>query len=110
MIIEFTPELIGAIVGALLSWVFGWFPGLRTWFAALKSEVKSAIMLAVLALTSVTVYLLIYYGILQTAEPVTWWRLLSVFFAASTMNQTIYKLTPEAQDVKNKKELRMPEG
>ena len=110
MIIEFTPELIGAIVGAILSWVFGWFPGLRTWFAALKSEVKSALMLAVLALTSVTVYLLIYYGILQTAEPVTWWRLLSVFFAASVVNQTIYSITPEASDVKDKKELRMSEG
>ena len=109
MLIEFTPELIGAIVGAILSWLFGWFPWLRTWFAALRTEVKSAIMLLLLALTSVTIYLLVYYGILQTAEPLTWWRLLSVFFAASVVNQTIYSITPEASDVKDKKELRMSE-
>jgi len=110
MIIEFTPELIGAIVGAALSWLFGWFPGLRTWYATLKTEIKSAIMLALLAVTSVSIYLLVLYGILQTSEPLTWWRLLSVFFAASVVNQTIYSITPEASDVKDKKELRMPEG
>lgn len=110
MLIEFTPELIAAIVGAALSWLFGWFPGLRTWYAALKTEIKSAIMLALLAVTSVSIYLLVFYGILQTSEPLTWWRLLSVFFAASVVNQTIYSITPEASDVKYKKELRMPEG
>lgn len=110
MLIEFTPELIAALVGAALSWLFGWFPGLRTWYAALKTEIKSAIMLALLAVTSVSIYLLVFYGILQTSEPLTWWRLLSVFFAASVVNQTIYNITPEASDVKDKKELRMPEG
>lgn len=110
MLIEFTPELIAAIVGAALSWLFGWFPGLRTWYAALKTEIKSAIMLALLAVTSVSIYLLVFYGILQTSEPLTWWRLLSVFFAASVVNQTIYNITPESSDVKMKKELRMPEG
>lgn len=109
MIFEFTPELIAGIAGAALSWLFGWFPGLRTWYAALKTEIKSAIMLALLAVTSVSIYLLVLYGILQTSEPLTWWRLLSVFFAASVVNQTIYSITPESSDVKDKKELRMPE-
>lgn len=110
MLIEFTPELIAAIVGAALSWLFGWFPGLRTWYAALKTEIKSAIMLALLAVTSVSIYLLVFYGILQTSEPLTWWLLLSVFFSASVVNQTIYSITPEASDVKETKKLRMPEG
>lgn len=108
--IDLTPELIGAVTGAILSWLFGWFPGLRTWYAALKREVKSAIMLLLLALVSVSIYLLVYYGVLQTAEPITWWRLLTVFFAASTENQVIYMLTPEAKDVTEAKELRMPQG
>jgi len=99
MNIEFTPELIAGVVGAAISWIFGWFPGLRTWFAALKSEIKSAIMLGLLAIASVVVYLLVYYGVLQAGEPITIWRLLSVFFFASTINQVTYSLTPQAKDV-----------
>lgn len=98
MLIEFTPELIAGIVGAALSWLFSWFPGLRTWYAALKSEIKSAIMLGLLALSSVTVYLLVYYGVLATSESLTIWRLLTVFFVASTMNQVTYSLIPPSQD------------
>jgi len=99
MNIEFTPELIAGVVGAAISWIFAWFPGLRTWFAALKSEIKSAIMLGLLAIASVVVYLLVYYGVLQAGEPITIWRLLSVFFFASTINQVTYSLTPQAKDV-----------
>mgnify|MGYP001218948865 FL=1 len=106
MNIEFTPELIAGLVGAALSWIFGWFPGLRTWFAALKSEIKSAIMLGLLAIASVVVYLLVYYGVLQAGEPITIWRLLSVFFFASTINQTMYSLTPQAKDVIEIKEAK----
>lgn len=100
MLIEFTPELIAGLVGVALSWLFGWFPGLRTWYAALKSEVKSAIMLGLLAIASVAVYLLVYYGVLQTGEPITIWKLLSVFFVATTINQVAYTLTPQSREVK----------
>ena len=110
MLIEFTPELVAIVVGAILSWLFGWFPGLRTRYAALKTEIKSAIMLLLLAGISVLIYFLVHFGILVTPEPIPWWRILTVFYFASTMNQTIYKLTPEASDVKDKKELRMSEG
>lgn len=106
MIIEFTPELIAGLVGVALSWLFGWFPGLRTWYAALRSAIKSAIMLGLLAIASITVYLLVFYGVLQTGEPITIWRLVSVFFVATTINQTTYSLTPQTQDVRNAKELR----
>jgi len=106
MNIEFTPELIAGVVGAAISWIFAWFPGLRTWFAALKSEIKSAIMLGLLAIASVVVYLLVYYGVLQAGEPITIWRLLSVFFFASTINQTMYSLTPQAKDVIKIKEAK----
>ena len=100
MFIEFTPEVVAGIVGVILSWLFGWFPGLNTWYAALKSEVKSGIMLGLLALVSVGVYLLAFYGVLQTAEPITVWNLLTVFFAATVLNQTAYMITPQAQVVK----------
>lgn len=106
MFIEFTPELIAGLVGVALSWLFGWFPGLRTWYAALQSAIKSAIMLGLLAIASVTVYLLIFYGVLQTSEPITIWRLVSVFFIATTINQVTYSLTPQAKDVIEIKEAK----
>lgn len=100
MSIEFTPELIAGLVGVALSWLFGWFPGLRTWYAALQSAVKSAIMLGLLAVASVGVYLLVFYGVLQTGEPITIWKLVSVFFVATTINQVAYTLTPQSREVK----------
>jgi len=104
MFIEFTPELIAGAVGAAISWIFAWFPGLRTWFAAIKSEIKSAIMLGLLAITTITIYLLTFYGVLEVETPITIWRLLSVFFYASTINQVTYSLTPQAKDVQVIKE------
>lgn len=105
MAIDFTPELIAGIVGAALSWLFGWFPGLRTWYAALKSELKSGIMLLMLAASTVIVYLLAVNGVLEVGGPMTVWRLLTVFFMASTINQATYTLTPVAPDVKKVKAL-----
>ncbi len=106
MSIDFTPELVAGIVGIALSWLFGWFPGLRTWYAALKTEAKSGIMLGMLAAVSVAIYILAFYGVLETTQPLTWWKLLTVFFSASMLNQTTYTLTPQAKDVKEVKEIR----
>lgn len=101
MTISFTPELIAGIVGAAFSWVFAWFPGLRTWYAALKSEVKSAIMLGLLALSTGAIYLLALNGTIAVSEPITTWKLVSVFFYATTINQVTYSLTPQAKDVRD---------
>lgn len=94
MLLDFTPELIAGLVGMALSWLFGWFPGLNTWYASLKSEIKSVIMLTMLGLASVIVYFLAINGVIQTETPITVWKLLSVFFVATTISQTTYTLTP----------------
>ena len=104
---EFTPELIAGIVGTALSWLFSWFPILREKFAALKEEVKSLIMLALLAVASIAVYLLALYGVIDTGEPITIWKLITVFFAATTLNQVIFTITPQAKSVKNIKNEKM---
>lgn len=98
--VDFTPELIAGIVGMAISWLFSWFPLLREAFALLKEEVKSGIMLALLAVASLAVYLLAKYGIIQTAEPITLVRLITTFFVATTLNQTAFTVTPQAKSVK----------
>lgn len=108
-VIEFTPELVAGTAGIILSWVFSWFPGLSAWYAALKSEVKSLIMLGLLALISVGIYLLAFYGVLETTEPITVWKLLSVFFAATVLNQASYMITPQNKAVKAIKAERVSE-
>jgi len=65
----------------------------------LKSEVKSAIMLGLLAVASVAVYLLVFYGVLDAGEPITVWRLITVFFVATTINQVAYSITPQNKEV-----------
>lgn len=98
---EFTPELIAGIVGTVLTWIFSWFPGLRDKYAALRDYIKSLIMLALLAIASVAIYLLARYGIIATTEPITIWKLITVFFIATTLNQVMYKITPQAKSVKD---------
>jgi uncharacterized protein with PQ loop repeat len=93
--ISFTPELIVGIVGALLSLVFSYFPAVSTWYSALKTEAKSGIMLGLLVLSSVTVYLLVLYGVLPATEPITWQMLVRVLFAAIVANQSTYLLSPQ---------------
>lgn len=97
--IEFTPELIAGIVGMATSWLFSWFPALRTWYAALKPEVKSFIMLGLMALASVAIYLLAFYGIIETTEQISIIKLVTIFFIATTLNQVTYSITPELPDV-----------
>lgn len=107
--VDFTPELVAGLVGMFISWIFGWFPGLNVWYAALKPAVKSGVMLGMLAVASVTVYLLVFYGVLETTEPITLWRLLSVFFFATTINQATYNITPLNKEVKEIKTERVLE-
>jgi hypothetical protein len=99
--IEFTPELIAGIVGMVTSWIFSWFPSLRTWYAALKTEIKSFVMLGLLAIASVVIYFLALYGIIETSEPITVIKLITIFFMATTINQVSYSITPQAQDVRD---------
>lgn len=109
MSITFTPELIAGLVGAALSWLFAWFPGLRTWFAVLKPEVKSGIMLGLLGVASGAVYALAAAGAIAVTEPITAWKLVSIFFMASTINQVAYNLTPQSADVKEIKTVKVIE-
>jgi hypothetical protein len=108
--ISFTPEVIAALVGFILTLVFSYFPGLRVWFAGLASEVKSWIMLGLLLLASVSITLLSQYGIIPTTEPVTWLMFAKVALAVIVANQPTYQLIPKTNDVKEAKLIRDTPG
>ncbi len=101
--INFTPEVLAAIVGFLLTLIFAYFPKLRVWYGGLVSEVKSYIMIGLLFVTGFAVTGLAHFGVLATAEPVTWMLFAKVMLAALVANQPVYTLLPEADDVKNAK-------
>ena len=102
--ISYTPDLITMVVGALLSMLFNYFPALNVWYAALKAEVKSGIMIGLLAVASVVIYLLSLYGIIEVAEPVTWVLVLRTFVLALVANQSAYIISPQTVAVKEAKQ------
>ena len=102
--ISYTPDLITMVVGAILSLLFNYFPVLNTWYAALKTEAKSGIMIGLLALASIVIYLLSLYGIIEVAEPVTWVLVLRTFILALVANQSTYVVAPQTNAVREVKQ------
>ncbi|MEN6623821.1 MAG: hypothetical protein ABFD50_20010, partial [Smithella sp.] len=87
MEITFNAEVISAIVGGIIAGVFAYFPKLNTSYAGLSSEKKSLIMIGMLLVTSIAIAVLASYGVIQTAEPVTWVTVARVFISALIVNQ-----------------------
>ncbi|PIX87824.1 MAG: hypothetical protein COZ31_08400 [Nitrospirae bacterium CG_4_10_14_3_um_filter_44_29] len=102
----FTPEAISALVGFALMLLFAYFPGLRTKFAVLASEIKSYIMIGLLTLSAVVIWILAINGIVVTSEPVTINTLLKIVLALLISNQPTYSIAPVLNDVKAAKEYR----
>lgn len=50
--VNLTAAVLLAVVGALLSVAFTWFPGMNTWYAGLDKDQQSAIMLGLLILAA----------------------------------------------------------
>lgn len=101
--ISYTPDLITMVVGAVLSLLFNYFPVLNVWYAALKTEVKSGIMIGLLAVASVVIYLLSLYGIIEVEGPITWIMVLRTFVLAMVANQSAYIISPQTVAVKEAK-------
>ena len=102
--ISYTPDLITMVVGAVLSLLFNYFPVLNVWYAALKTEVKSGIMIGLLAVASVVIYLLSLYGIIEVEGPITWIMVLRTFVLAMVANQSAYIISPQTVAVKEAKQ------
>jgi hypothetical protein len=99
--VNLTGAVLLAIVGALLSAVFTWFPGLNTWYAGLAKDAQSGIMLGLLVLAAVVVIVMGCNGLIAVAGLVcTQAGILSMvvnlvvgLLAAMTANQGTYGLT-----------------
>lgn len=93
-----TAELLASIVAAIAALVFGYIPGLRTWYDSKPGETKAAIMGLLLIITSGVVFGLSCaglggdLGISLTCNKTGLIGLLQVLFAALMTNQGTYLL------------------
>lgn len=97
-----TPELLAATAAILLSLLFSYVPGFKTWYEPLPADMKRLVMLALLFLTAAASLLLACAPLATQASavvPVTCdtngaLGLLKVFVAAMIANQSTYALSP----------------
>jgi hypothetical protein len=104
-----TPELIVSIWAGVIALFFGYFPILRTKFAALTSEAKSLIMLGLMALVGFGVWGAGCIGWMDTGMACTSAAipaLLKYIFLAIITSQGVNRIAPELPDVKEAKTSR----
>lgn len=98
--IVFTPELITAAVAMITSLVFSYFPGLSEAYAALRSHIKSLIMIGLMLVITVVVVLLVQFGYIPSETPVTWEYAVYCFIQALVANAATYIVAPQTQRIK----------
>ncbi len=106
-----TPELIVSLAGGLVALLFGYFPALRTWFAAKSSEYKSGMMILLMALVGFGAWGAGCIGWLDTGMACTKQaipELLKYILIAIATNQAVNRIAPEIKDVKEAKSARAP--
>jgi hypothetical protein len=107
---QLSPETLIALCGAIISVIFSRFPWVRTKFAELSNDLKSLIMLGIMAIVTLGVVLLHCNGILNagiTCDQIGFWNVVWLYFVAVASNQTAYLITPQASDVKRAKLARV---
>ena len=104
--IEFTPEMIINVIAVVASLLASYFPALSTWYAGLRSEAKSGIMIGGMVVVTVTIFLLVNNGLIPSASPLTWQRALYAFIQALIFNAGTYIASPQTSKVKQIKAAR----
>lgn len=110
---EVSSELIVSIAGIVLSLLFSYIPGLRTWYAALVTETKQLIMLGLLIVVTGAIYALGCYGVIDTGIVCGKDGIVSLVFmliAGVVSNQATYMITPQTNDVVIAKAIRNDGG
>ena len=98
--IVFTPELITAVVASVISLVFSYFPWLSEAYAALRSHVKSFIMIFLMLIVTVVIVLLVQFGYIPSEQPITWGEAAYCFIQALIANAATYIIAPQPQRIK----------
>jgi hypothetical protein len=101
-----TPAVLAAIAGAILSLLFSYVPGLNTWFASKDEEVKKLIMALLLLILAASLFGLQCAGVLEAGlacdkQGVV--QLIWILLSAVVANQSVYKITPQLESVKDAK-------
>ena len=104
--ISFSPEMIINVIAVVASLLASYFPALSTWFAGLRSEVKSGIMLVAMVIVTATITMLVKYGVIPSTEPITWQRAVYAFIQALIFNAGTYIASPQTSKVKQIKAAR----
>lgn len=104
--IEFTPEMIINVIAVIASLLASYFPALSTWYAGLRSELKSGIMIGGMVVVTVTIFLLVNNGLIPSESPITWQRALYAFVQALIFNAGTYIASPQTSKVKQIKAAR----
>ena len=110
---ELSSEMLVSIAGVVLSLLFSYIPGLRTWYAGLVAEVKQLIMLGLIVLVSGAVFALGCYDILSTGIACDRYGVISLVWMivlGLTSNQAAYMITPATNDVVIAKQMRDDES
>ena len=91
-----TDNVVGSLAGVLLALLFGYAPGLRTWFEALEPTRKALVMALLLLVAAVVLYLAACYTPFDTAGVTCveagFWQVVQLFIAALVANQATYLL------------------
>lgn len=99
-------DLIVGGAGAVIALLFGYFPALRVKFAGLSPEMKSAVMIGTLIITAFGVWGAgcigwIDSGVACTKDSIP--SLLKLIVIAIIANQSVNRIAPETDDVKDAK-------
>ena len=95
-----TLEMLSALVGVVTSLIFSYFPGVSDWFAALESNVKRLLQLAVAFVVTGAIFGLGCAGIVDSGFACDWTGALdavSLLISFLIANQTAFSLTPKAK-------------
>lgn len=63
--VNLTAAVLIGVLGAALSVLFTWFPGLNTWYAGMTKDAKSGIMLGLLAATAAAIIQMGCFGLIS---------------------------------------------
>ena len=104
--ISFSPEMIINVIAVIASLLASYFPVFSLWFAGLSETKKSVIMIFGMMFVTVSIFLLVNYGLIPSASPITWQQAVYAFIQALIFNAGVYIVSPQTSKVKEIKAAR----